>query len=98
VIELHSFPTRRSSDLMGSGSVDRMLSISLLSQGCNTAFVVCRTPFIRTSPVAGWNNVSCFAVPFRMYSCVHAGRAFGRSRPGARSEEHTSELQSPYDL
>src|SRR5207248_9945516 len=71
---LHSFPTRRSSDLT---STDPVLSVCMSSDACQFA--------IRASP--------CRARP-----------AYPRTDPGCankadnRSEEHTSELQSPYDL
>src|SRR5438094_5242296 len=68
--DLHSFPTRRSSDLCGPR--DR--------------YAICRPRCSR-----------------RAFGSAARSRGARRSRGGsprerARSEEHTSELQSPYDL
>src|SRR5207248_11021910 len=67
--DLHSFPTRRSSDLTHPPR----------HHGCGAAYYAGRRP-----PGRGRN------------SCRPA--LAGRGRSWCRSEEHTSELQSPYDL
>src|SRR5207248_11364673 len=69
---LHSFPTRRSSDLRNP-----------------PAFCVSR------SAPAAFCSAACGIV------CSNSARHFSEITPPAtlhRSEEHTSELQSPYDL
>src|SRR5438094_6953398 len=75
---LHSFPTRRSSDL----SLRRVAQLRYLR------------PDLEIVPLRG-------NVPTRVQK-VKAGRdgldAALLARAGLRSEEHTSELQSPYDL
>ncbi len=48
------------------GMLSRIASSSCFSQGWSTALAQLRTPFTRTSPVAGWNRVISFAVPFLM--------------------------------
>src|SRR5437867_9905991 len=69
--DLHSFPTRRSSDLkMGARARER-------------------------------KSAGVLAVPVRCAHLLSGRRSTGaahRSGGGTRSEEHTSELQSPYDL
>src|SRR5207248_9676171 len=79
--DLHSFPTRRSSDLIGDAA------------GCACYFV-------------GIIGEIHFMPHFNRVPPKARARPIGRavSRPThrtiacARSEEHTSELQSPYDL
>src|SRR5207248_10553542 len=85
---LHSFPTRRSSDLTiptpstrpVSGSARIFVSPSL-------------RPSVRARPEAAHSRLAIFTVrPTRAASdSVSPHQA-------TRSEEHTSELQSPYDL
>src|SRR5207248_11692944 len=78
---LHSFPTRRSSDLIGSGS-----------------FRLASCEFVDGFALIRHLTVSSFL-------CFIHEKLF-HSRPNCvtlpaltqRSEEHTSELQSPYDL
>src|SRR5688500_19866456 len=65
-LDLHSFPTRRSSDLIGISPFDRR---SILAQSLSTP-TTCMPKSARQAPV---------------------------TRP-TRSEEHTSELQSPCNL
>src|SRR5437867_6383775 len=66
-LHLHSFPTRRSSDLPKNRLT--RASDDLSSAGCRWAW-----------PIA------------------YPGNAIGHAHRHPRSEEHTSELQSPYDL
>src|SRR5207248_9198270 len=81
--DLHSFPTRRSSDLLTLGGHTGLLSLADLGTETSksevgvdltvegTAYLGSRSPFPEGSP---WGALT------------------------VRSEEHTSELQSPYDL
>src|SRR5207248_9619470 len=76
--DLHSFPTRRSSDLLAKSAPNS---------------------FDMRVPVTGPGQMAFTRTPFWA-----ASAAVERVRPSipalaaARSEEHTSELQSPYDL
>src|SRR5699024_12847925 len=65
--DLHSFPTRRSSDL----------SAVMRSSSTNTSAI----PFSAPNRISSWGRLSTIQVPM-----------------AARSEEHTSELQSRFDL
>src|SRR5207249_11790887 len=83
---LHSFPTRRSSDLLSptfhpDQGIDRFARLALE-----------HNPEIRITVQASW-------VPFDglIYRNFHPGKA-GRDGLTGRSEEHTSELQSRFDL
>src|SRR5207248_11543377 len=81
--DLHSFPTRRSSDLTGSTS------------GSRTTSTPTRTPGRRRRPSTRWPR------PASRSRRSRASRAPTTPSPTCgylRSEEHTSELQSPYDL
>src|SRR5437763_11465818 len=71
--DIHSFPTRRSSDLEAAGAA-RALSH--------------QTGSAAPSPVAG-------AAAARLDFGPQHDRSSGRAGTHARSEEHTSELQSP---
>src|SRR5207248_9433721 len=76
--DLHSFPTRRSSDLSISSNwtsftEPRIVTVRLVSTA--------------TSTVAGKEARSCGKSPWMRSTTAIT-----------RSEEHTSELQSPYDL
>src|SRR5207244_13319440 len=83
---LHSFPTRRSSDLPSAAATSAVRAASLSRRGSRPAIRPSRSPVCPT------------------------GRSAGRSAPGrgsrrrrhpctrSRSEEHTSELQSPDHL
>src|SRR5207248_11206106 len=77
--DLHSFPTRRSSDLPVSSSM-----IGLSNSGSKT-----RTD---SEKLPALNRLT----PSALATCGNPrAKALGVKR---RSEEHTSELQSPYDL
>src|SRR5690606_41740125 len=93
-LHLHSFPTRRSSDLLSKFAlnseqashrldVERMENQVKLSGGrrCKTCCILKPSP-----PV----------IPV-LYS-VNINKKAGRQSPGLRSEEHTSELQSRENL
>src|SRR5205823_14641344 len=70
---LHSFPTRRSSDLL---SVADLRALGL------------HTAVLPIACVEGWSGQAVWRGVRVCDLLAHAGR------PGARSEEHTSELQS----
>src|SRR5207248_10165380 len=78
--DLHSFPTRRSSDLFCS----------------QTTVSVVRSKAARRRLVLT-NSRPAFALA-AIPRTPSAGRPSGDVQVGMRSEEHTSELQSPYDL
>src|SRR5699024_12234479 len=73
---IHSFPTRRSSDLQG------LRSLRDLTQHLTTRADDSHAPPVTLSPKGKPNLLG--------------GQRM--SRPGKRSEEHTSELQSRFDL
>src|SRR5699024_12803861 len=84
--DLHSFPTRRSSDLFLTAAarpdlVDRLVMLEGHAAGSDDEEDAARLGRF----FASW------PVPF-------ADVATARSYLGARSEEHTSELQSRFDL
>src|SRR5207248_9297777 len=88
---LHSFPTRRSSDLSVC-SIQARLSIA------RAGFSVPAEPREYAQVPRG-----CWAAQVASRRSVQAARYRGRSLEQTptrlyRSEEHTSELQSPYDL
>src|SRR5690348_17805836 len=78
---VHSFPTRRSSDLgrAGSALMAVMLLVTVLAVSTGVGYTVAR-------PLLG--DGSAFLA--RGHTVAHAN--------GERSEEHTSELQSPVHL
>src|SRR5205823_14969509 len=81
---LHSFPTRRSSDLRGFVDVDDHVALetaAALAGGGDDFHVI----LVRLAPSDGAGEL---AAPH-----VYAGDNFW-FRQGTRSEEHTSELQS----
>src|SRR5437867_9384274 len=77
-LDLHSFPTRRSSDLIFWPNACRSFAY-----------------FVDSSRARWAIPRACAAMPIRPPSRV-AAQALGIAQ--RRSEEHTSELQSPYDL
>src|SRR5207248_11804554 len=81
---LHSFPTRRSSDLLVVGGVEGGHE---LREGRVT----------RVAARAGAIEAPLPNPRVQRRARDRAGRTAPTSPP-ARSEEHTSELQSPYDL
>src|SRR5207249_7671508 len=80
--DLHSFPTRRSSDLGRRYSCGGTYSRTDLGRKLS------------------WHrDHHSFRRHFELSSqCAQQRRSHPRRRPGARSEEHTSELQSRFDL
>src|SRR5207248_5261940 len=86
-LQLHSFPTRRSSDLVTvRENTERPVTVS---SGTNT-IAGTRTERIRNAIKAQTKSGLSARAPEKW-----DGRAGTRI---VRSEEHTSELQSPYDL
>src|SRR5207248_10977567 len=79
-LDLHSFPTRRSSDLLNYGRL-RWCRLRLLPSLIGQAFYI----HSRSSRIL---RAARPAIP----------RSWDRRPCRSRSEEHTSELQSPYDL
>src|SRR5207248_9858497 len=82
---LHSFPTRRSSDLFPP--------LSPLLMACN-GWCMSPTKWMRYR-IASARFTGSADLSFKMERCSSIARV---THPSARSEEHTSELQSPYDL
>src|SRR5699024_11900984 len=85
VFDLPSLPTRRSSDLHG-GVVSSPAATSI---GAGAA-----TPIPRTTRRGG----DCGTDPPSPDCAAGAGRSWIMTAPWWRSEEHTSELQSRFDL
>src|SRR5688500_19272941 len=77
---LHSFPTRRSSDLMGPATEDELLELVPLD--------VIQSPYRAAAPTILGRVSGRLKRPVRVHLYVDTGR----------SEEHTSELQSPCNL
>src|SRR5207248_10270522 len=80
-LDIHSFPTRRSSDLLSV--LYALIAARLAVSVTNSAH--CKTlkpddPYVTVSEAPAWEALERLAK-------IHP-----------RSEEHTSELQSPYDL
>src|SRR5690606_41465753 len=88
-LHLHSFPTRRSSDLPCAGSSPRSLIVGGSSSSSSTSRASFNDPWAR--PAGG----STTPTPGSCCSGASSKRSRGRS---SRSEEHTSELQSRENL
>src|SRR5207248_8083197 len=94
----HSFPTRRSSDLTDwitthNGSPDFVLIDDNQGQEPDKQWIAIDAN--RNSP--NFNTIYAMFVTFSFAGKMsHAYVSTAKARP--RSEEHTSELQSPYDL
>src|SRR5207248_6915962 len=89
--DLHSFPTRRSSDLTSGLAWPTMRTASGSTTG----------PRISASVRAAARRVAVPPAPrsaARREVVPPAARLAACHSPRSRSEEHTSELQSPYDL
>src|SRR5690606_41223789 len=88
---LHSFPTRRSSDL-------HTIAECLQFVGINAQRLGCRGNVVRGG--YGTNNgavLTCSVLLLDLRQCILCGLR-GRTLEAARSEEHTSELQSRENL
>src|SRR5207248_11286035 len=92
----HSFPTRRSSDL----EVD--LCRNCARTQSSLAFASIRSSKVESGHDSREPCLSHLALPISAQEefafCVPARRRFSMPNGWERSEEHTSELQSPYDL
>src|SRR5207248_7632288 len=89
---LHSFPTRRSSDL------DRPVSRSKFRQNIVVEDLFIRRVLIRC-PLIKHIDISIFKKSDKQSQPLLLAVGEGNRRKSTvRSEEHTSELQSPYDL
>src|SRR5207247_11266520 len=92
--EPHSFPTRRSSDLVGG--------VLTLASGGSPSRRTCSAPGAAStdSGVGDWARFSAGAAwgMSGMRSMTVCAPTSGMAAGGARSEEHTSELQSRVDL
>src|SRR5207248_11454300 len=94
----HSFPTRRSSDLADANWIDIIKTVKV----CNREFV---NP-VDHCRITGCYDVEPAAAPLAAGGCSKLASQFVKpsgelsifSWQCSRSEEHTSELQSPYDL
>src|SRR5437867_5454845 len=80
---LHNFPTRRSSDLTAAGRYEVRLEVAQVHR--NRVRERGEVMADESGEVPGWAHVS-------------RGGAIPISGPRNRSEEHTSELQSPYEV
>src|SRR5207248_11408505 len=88
---LHSFPTRRSSDL--SAVFGRAGAVLHREDVCELLAAVRDEPLdLRVDP---GRAVGLEAL---LHPAEHGAEQLLRPRIADRSEEHTSELQSPYDL
>src|SRR5207248_10448175 len=88
---LHSFPTRRSSDLDGNFGATAAIAELLLQSQEGSIDLLPALP-------KAWPEGSVKGLRARGVLEVDLRWAGGRLVDCTRSEEHTSELQSPYDL
>src|SRR5699024_11826646 len=88
----HPFPTRRSSDLAAPTVPTEATAATSSSASTDRPPHCCRCTTVRTcAPKAGGSaRAICATAP--------TGRISSSPCPRARSEEHTSELQSRFDL
>src|SRR5437867_8932214 len=91
-LSLHSFPTRRSSDLLRSAFREMSPeTFWLLCWSVGGLILMSLIPSKRVDRIFPIIPPLCLLLAAqiaRLVACSH----------GSRSEEHTSELQSPYDL
>src|SRR5207248_9431493 len=87
--DLHSFPTRRSSDLSTTNGVITAVASTI-------TFLT--TSSISSSLLPKWYEITPVLTPARAAIFAIDALAYPSSPIDDRSEEHTSELQSPYDL
>src|SRR5699024_12586751 len=92
---LHSFPTRRSSDL---GSVPFANAGLLLNILCVCAPLITDEPLGRNAVVSLLGVIAILPLGYLIASCLKPPGPFPRPLSPTRSEEHTSELQSRFDL
>src|SRR5699024_12180804 len=93
---LHSFPTRRSSDLRE----DTCQGAAATQRNAGVGFSSFRFPFPGTLFLASGMSCGSRSLLFGQRAVCHvfAQATDGDTPPYARSEEHTSELQSRFDL
>src|SRR5699024_12131335 len=89
---LHSVPTRRSSDLIDGKRVGMVMRVDIPGSGEVGAMVAqCAPAILRQAPT----SVLVIGYESAVGDAAGAVAAFGEC---LRSEEHTSELQSRFDL
>src|SRR5207248_7744166 len=93
--DLPSFPTRRSSDLSDASDDHLLVAYDWSAHIAGTMRVNASEPFGVTQSPDGTRLVLTHATPANGGTLVGPTSGYGT---WARSEEHTSELQSPYDL
>src|SRR5207248_11494773 len=91
---LHSFPTRRSSDLVFMRTISRKGLGSVIPDSLREKF---NNPIVfkpvTGDPAHGFEGTAFIELCDAIWEARKQGKLTKR-----RSEEHTSELQSPYDL
>src|SRR5699024_12127249 len=93
-LDLHSFPTRRSSDL--DSSVEELYSLwKLLKKRMEDKLIHSQSLFVNYSLHDGSHSKSIIHAIERF---LGEERIYKLSATDIRSEEHTSELQSRFDL
>src|SRR5207249_6971070 len=95
---LHSFPTRRSSDLWVLDGYTLMFATLLLSAGALADRVGARRAFAGGLVVFGVASAACGLAPSLTALVLARFVQGGSAAVLMRSEEHTSELQSRFDL
>src|SRR5699024_11283042 len=86
LLDVYSFPTRRSSDLTFIDGVSSYLSVGL-DVGADFTWMSIALP-----------NGSFVGKPFKIIHSDYRSRDLAVTKIKERSEEHTSELQSRFDL
>src|SRR5207249_11100506 len=95
---LHSFPTRRSSDL--SGDAERFFD-AISGRSYRSSVAQSYQERLEKNRHKLFTFLSYDSVPWNNNNAEHAIKKFAYYREiadGLRSEEHTSELQSRFDL
>src|SRR5205807_8110454 len=87
--DLHSFPTRRSSDLSAAPTNSRKSGAGRVGRDLNSGW-----NWLATNQ--GWSGSSTISTSRPSYTVPETTSPASTSR--GRSEEHTSELQSPCNL
>src|SRR5207244_11390062 len=88
------FPTRRSSDLSSRGRRSRSLARSRPASACGGS----RAATGSAESASRWQSVASSPGTSSVCACGLANAATDRQLLAQRSEEHTSELQSPDHL
>src|SRR5207248_11557061 len=87
---LHSFPTRRSSDLKVVSTQPELVAHHYTEANCPAQTIAY---WLKAGTAAANKSANIEAI-----DQFHRGLTLAETLPDMRSEEHTSELQSPYDL